>query len=184
MTPINRTELQNSNRPLILKKALSNKILVIDGAMGTALQQKQLSAQDFGGEAFEGCNEYLVLTRPDVVREIHESYLKAGCDIILTNTFGGTPLVLDEYQLGSKAHEINLEAARLAGFLAEKYSTPDKPRFVAGSMGPTTKAISVTGGITFSELTETFYVQAKALLEGGVDYFLLETCQDTRNIKA
>jgi 5-methyltetrahydrofolate--homocysteine methyltransferase len=167
-----------------LKVELSKRILVLDGAMGTAIQAKNLSAADFGGSQYEGCNEYLVLTRPDVIEEIHESYLKAGADILETNTFGSTPLVLAEYDLASKHHEINLAAAKLARKVAEKYSTPEKPRFVAGSMGPTTKALSVTGGVTFEELIEHFYQQAKGLYEGGVDYFLLETCQDTRNIKA
>ncbi len=176
--------LPYSPRTCLLQDHLQKKILVIDGAMGTALQQKNLTAEDFGGEPFEGCNEYLVITKPSVVREIHESYLKSGCDIILTNTFGGTPVVLDEYSLGKRAHEINFAAAQMARKLADEYSTPDQPRFVAGSLGPTTKAISVTGGITFSELIENFYIQAKALMEGGVDYLLLETCQDTRNIKA
>lgn len=152
--------------------------------MGTAIQSRDLTAKDFGGEDLEGCNEYLVITRPDVIRSIHESYLEAGCDIVETNTFGGTPLVLDEYGLGSRAHEINLAAARIAREAADKHSTPEKPRFVAGSIGPTTKAISVTGGVTFEQLIDNFHAQAKALLEGGADYFLLETCQDTRNIKA
>lgn len=167
-----------------LQQLLSEKILVIDGAMGTAIQSHHLSASDFGGETYEGCNEYLVISKPSVIRSVHEGHLKAGCDIILTNTFGGTPLVLDEYKLGAQAHEINLAAARLARSLADHYSTPTHPRFVAGSMGPTTRAISVTGGITFEALIENFYIQAKALYEGGVDYLLLETCQDTRNIKA
>jgi len=167
-----------------LIQALNQRILVIDGAMGTAIQGKELTADDFGGPDLEGCNEYLVCTRPELIQEIHEDYLKAGCDIVETNTFGGTPLVLDEYGLGSRALEINRIAAQLARNAAAKYSTPDKPRFVAGSIGPTTKAISVTGGVTFSELQEHFYIQAKGLYEGGVDYFLLETCQDTRNIKA
>jgi 5-methyltetrahydrofolate--homocysteine methyltransferase len=164
--------------------SLGERILVIDGAMGTAIQQDNLTAADFGGPEYEGCNEYLVYTRPDLIQKIHEDYLRAGCDIVETNTFGGTPLVLDEYGLGSRAHELNRIAATLARQAADKFSTPEHPRFVAGSIGPTTKAISVTGGVTFSTLQEHFYVQAKALLEGGVDYFLLETCQDTRNIKA
>ena len=167
-----------------LINALNQRILVIDGAMGTAIQAKDLTAADFGGPDLEGCNEYLVYTRPDIIQEIHENYLDAGCDIVETNTFGGTPLVLDEYGLGSRATELNLLAAQLARKAADKYSTPEKPRFVAGSIGPTTKAISVTGGVTFSTLQENFYIQAKALFEGGVDYFLIETCQDTRNIKA
>lgn len=176
--------MNNSQRTAQLLSALDHRILVLDGAMGTAIQSRNLSASDFGGADLEGCNEYLVISRPDVIREIHEEYLKSGCDIIETNTFGGTPLVLDEYGLGARAHEINLAAARLAKQAADQLSTPEKPRFVAGSIGPTTKAISVTGGVTFEALQENFYIQAKALLEGQVDYFLLETCQDTRNVKA
>ncbi|MFL5813189.1 MAG: methionine synthase [Bdellovibrionia bacterium] len=176
--------MKQTQRTAQLISALDQRILVLDGAMGTAIQNRNLTASDFGGADLEGCNEYLVISRPDVVRDIHEEYLKSGCDIIETNTFGGTPLVLDEYGLGSRAHEINLAAARIACEAAARYSTPDKPRFVAGSIGPTTKAISVTGGVTFESLQENFYAQAKALLEGGVDYFLLETCQDTRNVKA
>lgn len=171
-------------RAILLKKALASRVLVLDGAMGTAIQEKDLQAADFGGEELEGCNENLVLTRPDVISEIHEAYLESGADIIETNTFGGTPLVLDEYDLGAKAHEINLVATQLARAAADKFSTPDKPRFVAGSIGPTTKAITVTGGVTFDELHQNFFAQAKALLEGGADYFLIETCQDTRNVKA
>jgi 5-methyltetrahydrofolate--homocysteine methyltransferase len=171
-------------RSLELIAALDQRILVIDGAMGTAIQNVNLSVADFGGPEFEGCNENLVLTRPDVIRSIHEGYLQAGCDIVETNTFGATPLVLDEYGLGARTHEINLVAARLAREAAQKYSTPDRPRFVAGSIGPTTKAISVTGGVTFERLLENFYQQTLALIEGGVDYLLFETCQDTRNIKA
>src|SRR3954454_6760197 len=153
----------------LLKQALTERILVLDGAMGTAIQGKDLSAKDFGGNDLEGCNENLVFTRPDVIRSIHESYLNAGCDIVETNTFGATPLVLDEYGLGSKALELNVKAAKIARAAADKFSTPDKPRFVAGSIGPTTKAISVTGGVSFTSLQENFYIQAKGLLEGGVD---------------
>ncbi|MDO8493965.1 MAG: methionine synthase, partial [Deltaproteobacteria bacterium] len=123
-------------------------------------------------------------TQPEKIKKIHEDYLAAGADIVETNTFGGTPIVLDEFGLKAKAREINLAAARLAREAADKYSTKEKPRFVAGSIGPTTKAISVTGGITFEELEENFYAQALALVDGGVDYLLIETCQDTRNVKA
>jgi 5-methyltetrahydrofolate--homocysteine methyltransferase len=173
-----------SSRSQLLVDLLKSKILVLDGAMGTALQDLNLTAADFGGEALDGCNENLVLTRPEMIAQIHKDYLEAGCDIIETNTFGGTPLVLEEFGLGSKTHEINFQAAQIARKAADRHSSKNKPRFVAGSIGPTTKAISVTGGITFDELIENFYAQTKALLDGGVDYFLLETCQDTRNIKA
>lgn len=177
--------MKNRNeRTQVLINALKTRILVLDGAMGTMLQSKDLTADDFGGVDLEGCNENLVLTRPDIISSIHEAYLEAGADIIETNTFGSTPLVLAEYNLSSKADEINLKAAQLARAACDKFSTPEKPRFVAGSMGPTTKALSVTGGVTFEELVQNFYQQAKLLYEGGVDYYLLETCQDTRNIKA
>ncbi|WP_442950698.1 methionine synthase [Paenibacillus sp. 32O-W] len=160
------------------------RILILDGAMGTMIQQANLTADDFGGEALDGCNEMLVLTRPDVIRSIHEQYLEAGADIVETNTFGATAIVLSEYDIPEKAREINLAAAAIAREAADKYSTPDKPRFVAGAMGPTTKTLSVTGGVTFDELVDSYYEQALALIEGGVDALLLETSQDTLNVKA
>ncbi len=167
-----------------LCELLAQRILVLDGAMGTMLQQRNLTATDFGGAALEGCNENLVRTRPDVVLDIHRKYLEAGADLIETNTFGGAPLVLGEYGLAADAHELNKRAAELARQAADELGTPQKPRYVAGSMGPTTKAITVTGGVTFEQLREAYYVQAKGLVEGGVDVLLVETCQDTRNIKA
>jgi 5-methyltetrahydrofolate--homocysteine methyltransferase len=176
--------MSRSDRIQELRKALAERVLVLDGAMGTAIQALNLTVADFGGAEYEGCNEHLLLSRPDAIRGIQAAYLAAGADILETATFGATPLVLAEYGLADKARDINLAAARLARELVDKYSTPDKPRFVAGDLGPTTKAISVTGGVTFEELIGHYYVEAKALHEGGVDYFLLETCQDTRNIKA
>lgn len=173
-----------SERERLLRQALSERILVLDGAMGTMIQQAGLTAADFGGEAYEGCNEILVVTRPDVIRRIHEAYLEAGADIIETNTFGATRVVLAEYGLEERAYELNVAAARLAREAAEKFSRPDKPRFVAGSMGPTTKTLSVTGGITFDELTEAYREQALGLLAGGVDVLLVETSQDALNVKA
>src|ERR1700739_3163074 len=152
--------------------------------MGTMLQQRDLTAADFGGAALEGCNENLVRTRPDVVLDIHRKYFEAGADIVETNSFGGTPLVLAEYGLQEAALELNKRAAVLARQAAEEFSTPGKPRFVAGSMGPTTKAITVTGGVTFEGLQDAYYVQARGLVEGGADFLLIETSQDTRNIKA
>jgi 5-methyltetrahydrofolate--homocysteine methyltransferase len=171
-------------RTAALLAALAERILVLDGATGTALQGFALSAADFGGPDLEGCNENLCATRPDVVDAVHESYLRAGCDVVETNTFGGTPLVLAEYGLAGRAFELNAAAARLARAACARHDQPRRPRFVCGSMGPTTKAISVTGGITFAELQEHFRVQALGLMAGGADYLLLETCQDTRNIKA
>jgi 5-methyltetrahydrofolate--homocysteine methyltransferase len=167
-----------------LRELLSERILVLDGAMGTMLQQRNLTAQDFGGAALEGCNENLVRTRPDVVLDIHRKYFEAGSDIVETNSFGGATIVLAEYGLAADAHLLNKRAAELARQAADEFSTPAKPRFVAGSVGPTTKAITVTGGVTFEGLGEAYYAQAKGLVEGGVDLLLVETCQDTRNIKA
>jgi 5-methyltetrahydrofolate--homocysteine methyltransferase len=167
-----------------LRELLTQRILVLDGAMGTMLQQRNLSAADFGGPALEGCNENLVRTRPDVVLDIHRKYYEAGADIVETDSFGGTPLVLGEYGLQADAQELNRRAAELASQAAQEFSTPAKPRFVAGSMGPTTKAITVTGGVTFNGLLDSYYVQAKGLIEGGADLLLVETSQDTRNIKA
>ena len=167
-----------------LRALLSERVLVLDGAMGTMLQQCDLTAADFGGAALEGCNENLVRTRPDVVLDIHRKYFAAGSDIIETNSFGSAPIVLAEYGLANDAHELNVLAAKLARQAADEFSTSGKPRFVAGSVGPTTKAITVTGGITFAGLRDAYYVQAKGLVEGGVDLLLVETCQDTRNIKA
>ncbi len=167
-----------------LRELLSERILVLDGAMGTMLQQRSLTAEDFGGTALEGCNENLVRTRPDVVLDIHRKYFEAGSDIVETNSFGGATIVLAEYGLAADAHLLNKRAAELARQAADEFSTPAKPRFVAGSVGPTTKAITVTGGVTFEGLGEAYYAQAKGLVEGGVDLLLIETCQDTRNIKA
>jgi 5-methyltetrahydrofolate--homocysteine methyltransferase len=169
-----------------LRETMGRRVLCLDGAMGTAIQQRNLKDPDFGGAELFGCNENLVLTRPDVIREIHEAYGRAGADIFETNTFGSTPLVLAEYGLEAKANEITRVAAALARGVADQLTEqkPSKPRWVAGSMGPTTKAISVTGGVGFSDLIHHYRIQADALLEGGADYLLLETCQDTRNIKA
>jgi len=167
-----------------LRELLSERILVLDGAMGTMLQQRSLTAEDFGGAALEGCNENLVRTRPDVVLDIHRKYLEAGSDIVETNSFGGAPIVLVEYGLAADAHFLNRRSAELARQAADEFSTTAKPRFVAGSVGPTTKAITVTGGVTFEGLIDAYYAQSKGLVEGGVDLLLVETCQDTRNIKA
>ncbi|MGO9832247.1 MAG: methionine synthase [Myxococcaceae bacterium] len=174
-----------AERLAALKEALSARILVLDGAMGTLIQSRHLKAADFGGPELEGCNEHLVFTRPDVIRDIHTAYFRAGADVAETDTFGGTPLVLAEYGLAAEARALNARAAELAREAAAAVEAEDgRPRWVAGSMGPTTKAISVTGGVTFEGLVETFGVQAQGLLAGGVDYLLIETSQDTRNVKA
>ena len=167
-----------------LLQAFEERVLVMDGATGTAMQRLTLTAEDFGGPELEGCNEALNLTRPDAVLALHDTYLRAGADIVETNTFGATPLVLAEYDLGDYAYGINRAAASLAREACANYDQPGRLRFVCGSMGPTTKAISVTGGVTFEQLREHFRVQALGLLAGGTDYLLLETQQDTRNVKA
>jgi 5-methyltetrahydrofolate--homocysteine methyltransferase len=164
--------------------AAARRILVFDGAMGTSLQDAELTIDDFGGVELEGCNENLVFTRPDAIDAVHAAFLEAGADIIETDTFGSTPLVLAEYGLEDRAHEQNVVATKIARAAAERFSTPDHPRFVAGSIGPTTKAITVTGGVTFDELIGHFGVQARGLLQGGADLLLVETSQDTRNVKA
>ena len=168
----------------LIEQQLEKRILIIDGAMGTMIQNADLSAEDFGGEEYDGCNEYLNIVRPEVLEGVHDAYLEAGADIICTNTFGGTPVVLDEYGLGHRAAEINQKAVEIAKISQAKYSTPEWPRFVAGALGPTTKTLSVTGGITFDALKADFQVQAKALIEGGADLLLLETSQDMLNVKA
>ena len=167
-----------------IEQLLKERILILDGAMGTMIQQADLTENDFGGPELDGCNEMLVLTRPDVIQSIHEQYFEAGADLVETNTFGATSVVLADYDIPEKAREINLAAAKLARIAAEKYSTPEKPRYVVGALGPTTKTLSVTGGVTFDELVESYYEQALALIDGEVDALLLETSQDTLNVKA
>ncbi len=173
-----------NERLKLLKEALAERILLLDGATGTAIQALGLGAADFGGPELEGCNENLVRTRPDLITALHESYLDAGADIIETDTFGATSVVLAEYGLAETAQAINRRAAALARAAADRASTAARPRFVAGSMGPTTKSISVTGGVTFDALAASYREQAVGLLEGGADLLLLETVQDTLNCKA
>ncbi|WP_415410417.1 methionine synthase [Synechococcus sp. A10-1-5-9] len=161
----------------------SKPVLVFDGATGTSLQQMDLTADDFGGEALEGCNENLVITRPDAVQAVHRLFLDAGCDVIETDTFGAASVVLAEYGLENQAFELNRRAAELAREMADQYSSERKPRFVAGSMGPTTK-LPTLGHIDFDTLRDSFKEQAAGLLAGDVDLFIIETCQDVLQIKA
>ena len=177
------TDHQERQRALV--DALEERILVLDGAMGTMLQQAHLGAADFGGPDLEGCNENLVRTRPDVVLGIHRAYLEAGADIVETNTFGGARSCWPNTAFRIDCGELNRTAARLARQAADEFSTPARPRFVAGSMGPTTKAITRHRRRHLSTNCATAYhEQARALVEGGADFLLLETCQDTRNVKA
>ncbi|HTD61549.1 MAG TPA: methionine synthase [Gemmatimonadaceae bacterium] len=166
-------------------EALESKVLIFDGAMGTNIQRAHLTPEDFGGKALEGCNDHLVLTRPDVIQGIHESFLAVGCDVVETCTFQSTPRRLTEWGIGDKVRDINVTAARLARAACEKF---EGPRFVAGSIGPTgmlpSSSDPVLSAISFDELSENFYQQAKALVEGGVDVLLIETSQDILEVKA
>lgn len=166
------------------KELLSKRILVLDGAMGTSLFAMKLTAEDYGGSKYEGCPEHLNFSKPQAIQEVHRSYLEVGADIIETNTFGGTSVVLAEYNLQDQTYEINVAAAKIARSVADEFSTKEKPRFVAGSIGPTTKSIAVTENITFDALSDSYYQQVNALLDGGVDILLVETSLDTLNMKA
>lgn len=166
-----------------LLDALDSRILVLDGAMGSILHSK-LTVADYGGAHLENCTDIVCRTRPDLIAEIHREYLAAGAELIETNSFNGHPISLSEFQLDDRTEEINLAAARIAREAADSFWTDAKPRFVAGSMGPTTRSITVTRNVTFEALRNGYRVQAKALAEGGADVLLLETCQDTRNVKA
>src|SRR5512132_4078317 len=174
------------NHPYL--RALDERVLVFDGAMGTNIQLHHPTPEDFGGKALEGCNDNLVLTRPDIIQSIHESFLAVGCDVVETCTFQSTPHRLREWGIEEKTREINVAAARLARAACDKYATPDKPRFVAGSIGPTgmlpSSSDPALSAITFDALAETYYLQAKYLVEGGVDVLLVETAQDILEVKA
>lgn len=162
---------------------LQEKVIVLDGATGTHLQGQNLTADDFGGEHLNGCNEYLVISKPSAVENVHKDYLDAGCDVIETDTFGGAPIVLAEYGIADRAYELNFTAAQIARRIASDFSTPARPRFVAGSMGPTTKLPSL-GHIRFMDMAAAYKEQAKGLVEGGVDLLCIETCQDMLQAKA
>lgn len=163
------------------RQALKERVLIFDGAMGTSIQDRNLSPDDFGGK--DGCNEILVLTKPQVIREIHASFLGVGCDAVETNSFGASRLVLGEYDLAERAYEINRASARLAREVAADFSTPDHPRFVVGAMGPGTRLPSL-GQIGFDDLVAMYSEQARGLMDGGADVLLVETCQDILQAKA
>ena len=187
-----------------LRSELTQRIHILDGAMGTMIQQYRLSEEDYRGTRFadfavpgkevflRGNNELLTLTQPRVISEIHEQYLAAGADLVETNTFGATSVAQDDYHMGHLAYEMNLEAARLARAACDKYASPDKPRFVAGALGPTPKTASISPdvndpaarNITFDQLAAAYLEQVRALVEGGVDVLLVETIFDTLNCKA
>jgi 5-methyltetrahydrofolate--homocysteine methyltransferase len=162
---------------------LKERIVVFDGAMGTNLQVQNLSLDDFGGLRFEGCNEHLLITRPDAVEKVHTAFLDVGCDVIETNSFNGTPVDFAEYDMADRAYEMNVLAARLAKRIASDYATKEKPRWVAGSMGPGRK-LPTLGHISFLELQAAYAEQVRGLLDGGVDLLIVETCQDLLQTKA
>ena len=162
---------------------LKERIVVFDGAMGTNLQVQNLTLDDFGGPRFEGCNENLLVTRPDAVEKVHSGFLDVGCDVIETNSFNGTPVDFAEYDIGDKAYDMNVLAAQLAKRVASDYSTKEKPRWVAGSMGPGRK-LPTLGHISFTELRDAYSVQVRGLLDGGADLLIVETCQDLLQTKA
>ena len=166
-----------------LLDTLKERIVVFDGAMGTNLQVQNLSLDDFGGPRFEGCNENLLVTRPDAVENVHAAFLDVGCDVVETNSFNGTPVDFAEYDIADKAYDMNVLAAKLAKRVAADYFTKDKPRWVAGSMGPGRK-LPTLGHISFKELRDAYAVQARGLLDGGVDLLIVETCQDLLQTKA
>ena len=193
MKPLNYTRAQAL--PAILEK----RIAILDGAMGTMIQRFKLSEADYRGERFKdfpkdvkGNNELLSLTRPDVIRDIHEGYLAAGADMIETNTFGATTIAQDDYHMADLAIEINRASAALARAACDKFSTPDKPRYAVGALGPTPKTASISPDVNdpgarnvdFESLRKAYYEQTQALVEGGVDVLLVETIFDTLNAKA
>ncbi|MGR4868414.1 homocysteine S-methyltransferase family protein [Variovorax sp. LARHSF232] len=193
MKPIAYTRAQQ------LPGILAERIAILDGAMGTMIQRFKLNEAQYRGERFKdferdvkGNNELLSLTRPDVIRDIHESYLAAGADLIETNTFGATRVAQEDYKMAELAREMNLESAKLARAACDKFSTPDKPRFVAGALGPTPKTASISPdvndpgarNVSFEELRASYYEQTEALVEGGADVILVETIFDTLNAKA
>ncbi|WP_213954567.1 homocysteine S-methyltransferase family protein [Variovorax sp. dw_954] len=193
MQPIPYTRAQQ------LPGILAERIAILDGAMGTMIQRFKLNEAQYRGERFKdferdvkGNNELLSLTRPDVIRDIHEAYLAAGADLIETNTFGATTIAQEDYKMAHLAREMNLESARLARAACDKFSTPDKPRFVAGALGPTPKTASISPDVNdpgarnvdFETLRAAYYEQTEALVEGGADVILVETIFDTLNAKA
>ncbi|MGA7200955.1 MAG: homocysteine S-methyltransferase family protein, partial [Candidatus Cybelea sp.] len=169
-------------------RLLEERVAIFDGAMGTQLMALELSPEDFGGAALHGCNEAIVLARPDIVRSIHEAYLVAGADVVETDSFTASRLKLDEYGIGERTQEVNFQAAAIARKACDAISTPQHPRFVAGSMGPTGMLISSSdpalSNITYQQLRDVYGEQARALVEGGADLLLLETMQDLLELKA
>ena len=164
-------------------KSLNERIVVFDGAMGTNLHAQDLTVDDYGGPQFEGCPEHLLISKPEAVEKVHAGFFEVGCDVVETDSFGGTSIVLAEYSIADKAYELNVKAARLAKRIASDFSTTEKPRWVAGSMGPTTK-LPTLGHISFLDMKASYREQAKGLLDGGADLLIVETCQDILQTKS
>ena len=162
---------------------LKEKIVVFDGAMGSNLQSQELTIEDWGGQNFENCSENLLYTKPEAIEKVHLGFLDAGVDVIETNSFGGSEVVLAEFGIVEKTYDVNLKAAQLAKRLANDYSTKNHPRFIAGSMGPGTK-LPTLGHISYENLKHAYDEQVRGLFDGGVDMFIVETCQDLLQIKA
>jgi len=194
-------QLNHYTKGQLLPELLRQRILILDGAMGTMIQQYKLQEDDFRGDThrfdnhpidLKGNNELLSITKPEVILEIHQKYLAAGADIIETNTFGATTVAQDDYHLAEFAREMNLASAKLARQACDEYSTPDKPRFVAGALGPTPKTASISPDVNdpgarnvdFETLRKAYYEQVESLVEGGIDLLLVETIFDTLNAKA
>jgi len=199
VAPKSAAERRPYTRGAVLPALLQQRILILDGAMGTMIQRYKLDEAAYRGERFadyprdiKGNNELLSITQPHVIREIHDQYLAAGADILETNTFGATTVAQADYGMESLAVEMNMQSAKLAREACDKYSTPDKPRFVAGAIGPTPKTASISPdvndpaarNVSFDELRLAYYEQAKALMDAGCDLFLVETIFDTLNAKA
>src|SRR5919107_2768168 len=163
--------------------ALKERIVVFDGAMGTNIQLQNLTADDFGGAQLEGCNEYLLISKPEAIEKVHSAFFEVGCDVVETNSFGSTSVVLAEYNIAPLAYDLNLKAAQLAKRVAADFSTKDRPRWVSGSMGPGTK-LPTLGHISFLDLKAAYFEQARGLVDGGVDMLQVETCQDLLQTKA
>src|SRR5438093_7503172 len=179
----------NTNRKPTYLEALKERVLVFDGAMGTSIDTFNLTAEDFGGARTEGNRDYLVITRPDLIEQIHASFMDAGCDVLETDTFQATRLRLEEWGLADRTADINRAAAQLARKVAGRYEAQDgRPRYVCGSLGPTGKLPSsadpALSDVTFDQLSETFREQAVALIEGGADVLLVETSVDILEVKA
>jgi 5-methyltetrahydrofolate--homocysteine methyltransferase len=172
-----------AERQQALEHILAERVLVLDGAMGSMLHQR-ITVDDFGGPEYENCCENVLRVRPDIILDIHRAYFEAGADMVETDSFGGHPITLADFHLADRTHELNYLAAKVAREAADAFSTSARPRFVAGSLGPTTRSITLTGNVTFEELADGYYLQSKGLIEGGADVLLVETCNDTRSVKA